>query len=78
MPTYTDTQVEAMKDRAIELAVEQNDRLVKFAANVKPEEAYTFYADAFESGISNRIARLLSLYAFHTNKIQVAQQQVPV
>jgi hypothetical protein len=70
--------VEAIKDRAIELALEQNNRLVKYASNHKPEEAYTFYADPFEAGICNRITRLLSLYAYHTDMILVEPQQVPV
>lgn len=78
MPDYTYVQVEAMKDRAIELAVEQNDRLAAYAKNQKPEEVYTFYAQPEEAGTSARIARLLSLYAFHTKRIPVAQQQIPV
>ena len=55
--------------RAAELALEQHDRLRSFMKNHPPEEAYTFYHDPFECGISNKIAGLMGAYAVLTGLV---------
>lgn len=54
---------ESVAMRAAELSIEQLDRLTVVLKTQGQEGARAFYAEPFEIGISNQIAKLMSAYA---------------
>lgn len=63
---------ESLADRAAELSIEQLERLADFLKTHTRSDSAKFYADPFEAGISNQIARLMARYAASVNTTSVS------